>query len=127
MSAKKANKLSATELEKYRDLLLAARRKIVSSVSQMEDEALRATDQDFSVDHMADYGTDNYDQELTLGLLEGEGKKLRQIDLALARIREGTYGFCEGCEKPIRKVRMKALPFASMCIECQRRQEEGEL
>ncbi len=127
MSAKKATRLSAAELKKYRELLLEERRKIVSSVNQMEDEALKATDQDFSVDHMADYGTDNYDQELTLGLLEGEAKKLRFIDLALARIREGNYGVCEGCDKPIRKVRMKALPFASMCIDCQRREEEGEL
>ncbi len=127
MSAKKSNKLSAAELKKYRELLLVERQKIVSSVSQMEDEALRAADQDFSVDHMADHGTDNFDQELTLGLLEGEGKKLRAIDLALARISEGTYGFCVGCEKPIRKVRMKALPSAHMCIDCQRREEEGEI
>jgi len=108
-------------------VLRGRRSKLVASVNQMEDEALKATDQDFSVDHMADYGTDNYDQELTLGLLEGEAKKLRSIDQALARIREGTYGLCEGCGKAIRKVRMKALPFAHQCIECQRREEEGEI
>jgi len=127
VSVKKTSKLTAAELKKYHELLLTERRKIVSSVSQMEDEALRATDQDFSVDHMADYGTDNYDQELTLGLLEGEGKKLRAIDQALARIREGTFGICTACDKPIRKVRLKALPHTPMCIECQRREEEGEL
>ena len=129
MSARKSTKsrFTAPELEKFKALLLAERRKLVSSVSQMEDEALKATDQDFSVDHMADYGTDNYEQELTLGLLEGEAKKLQEIDRALAKIRAGTFGQCDGCSKPIRKVRLKALPHAPHCIDCQRREEEGAL
>jgi RNA polymerase-binding protein DksA len=127
VSAKKVAKLTKVELGKYREVLLQERRKIVSSVTQMEDEALKATDQDFSVDHMADYGTDNYEQELTLGLLEGEARKLKAIDRALKRIREGGFGTCEACEKAIRKVRLKALPFAELCIDCQRLEENGEL
>ena len=129
MSARKSTKsrFTAPELEKFKALLLAERRKLVSSVSQMEDEALKATDQDFSVDHMADYGTDNYEQELTLGLLEGEAKKLQAIDKALVKLRAGTFGECEACEKLIRKVRLKAIPYAGHCIDCQRREEEGEL
>jgi RNA polymerase-binding protein DksA len=129
VSAKKSTKarFSKAELGKFRELLLQERRKLVSSVSHMEDEALKATDQDFSVDHMADYGTDNYEQELTLGLLESEAKKLQDIDRALKKIREGLFGQCDGCAKPIRKVRLKALPHAPFCIDCQRREEEGTL
>jgi DnaK suppressor protein len=129
VSPRKATKtkMTAAELKKFRELLLTERRKIVASVGQMEDEALKATDQDFSVDHMADYGTDNYEQELTLGLLESEAKKLRGIDRALERIREGTFGLCEACSSPIRKVRLKAIPHAAHCIDCARKEEEGLL
>jgi RNA polymerase-binding transcription factor DksA len=72
---------------------------------------------------MADIGTDNYEQEFTLGLIQNEEATLHDIDEALAKIDEGTYGNCEGCEKKIPKARLKVVPHARLCVECQRKEE----
>ena len=93
----------------------------------MEQEALKAAGQDFSVDHMADHGSDNFDQDLTLGLVETELRELAEIDGALARIDEGTYGICMGTGVPIGVARLEAIPWARFAVEFQRRVEAGEV
>jgi RNA polymerase-binding protein DksA len=75
--------------------------------------------------HMADVGTENYDQEFTLGLIENEQETLDQIQDALRRMETGTYGLCEGCSQPIAKPRLQALPYTRHCIECARKAENG--
>jgi len=115
------------ELAHFRDLLIDRRRRILSSVTSMEQEALKAADQDFSVDHMADHGSDNFDQDLTLGLVENELRELAEIDGALARIDEGTYGICLGTGSPIGTPRLEAIPWARYSVEFQRRVEAGEV
>jgi RNA polymerase-binding protein DksA len=75
--------------------------------------------------HMADMGTDNYEQEFTLGLVEKERVLLREINQALAKIQDGTYGICEGTGKPITKVRLEAQPWARFSIEYARQMERG--
>jgi RNA polymerase-binding protein DksA len=74
---------------------------------------------------MADIGTDNYEQEFALGLMDSERKLLRGIDDALGRIEQGTYGICEGTGKPIPKARLEAQPWAEYCIEYARMLEQG--
>jgi RNA polymerase-binding protein DksA len=74
--------------------------------------------------HMADLGTDNYEQEFALGLMDGERKLLREIDDALERIEQGTYGICEGTGKPILKARLKAQPWARYCVDYARLLEQ---
>jgi len=74
--------------------------------------------------HMADLGSDNYEQEFNLNLIQNEQETLRDIEDALAKIEDGTYGVCESCESPIQKTRLKALPQARLCLDCKR-QEEG--
>ena len=66
---------------------------------------------------MADIGTDNFEQEFALGLMDGERKLLVEIRDALIRITEGVYGICEGTDKPITKARLNANPWARYCIE----------
>ncbi len=81
------------ELEHFRDLLLAKRREIVGDMSQMEREALRTGGGSNLSNlplHMADMGTDNYEQEFTLGLVEKDRNLLREINSALAKIMDGT-------------------------------------
>ena len=117
---------SSKELEHFRDLLLAKRREILGDMSSMEREALRSSGgSNLSTlpIHMADMGTDNYEQEFTLGLVETERKLLREINLALAKIQNGTFGICEGTGKPISKARLEVQPWARYSIEYAKQME----
>jgi RNA polymerase-binding transcription factor DksA len=75
--------------------------------------------------HMADHGTDNFDRELALNLASGRQENLYDIEDAIRRIDEGTYGVCESCGGPIEHPRLKALPFAKKCVACQSASEKG--
>ena len=117
---------TARELEHFRDLLLAKRGEIVGDMSAMEREALRTSGgSNLSTlpIHMADIGTDNYEQEFTLGLVETERKLLREINNALAKIQNGAYGICEGTGKPISKERLEVQPWARYSIEFAKQME----
>lgn len=120
--------LSSKELEHFRDLLLAKRREILGDMSSMEREALRSSGgSNLSTlpIHMADMGTDNYEQEFTLGLVETERKLLREINHALAKIQDGTFGLCEGTGQPIAKPRLEFQPWSRHGIEYAKRMERG--
>lgn len=120
--------LSVRELEHFRDLLLEKRREIVGDMSSMEREALRSgSGSNLSTLplHMADMGTDNYEQEFTLGLVEKDRNLLRDLNHALAKIQNGTYGLCEGTGKPIAKARLEVQPWARYGIEYARKVELG--
>lgn len=122
--------LSDEELSVFREMLLIARREIVGNVDTMQDEALGKNRADAAGDlslmpiHMADIGTDNYEREFTLGLIESETETLKEIDAALKRIEEKTYGVCEATHKPITKSRLKARPWARFTIAHKRSLEE---
>jgi len=127
----KKKRLSASNIDHFKQLLLEKRREILINVSEIEDEALKKSRMDASGDlssmpiHMADIGTDNYEQEFVLGLMDSERRLLREIDDALQRIEEGTYGICEGTGKTIPKARLEAQPWARYRIEYARMLEEG--
>jgi RNA polymerase-binding protein DksA len=120
--------LLSRELEHFRDLLLEKRREIVGDMSSMEREALRSgggSNLSTLPMHMADMGTDNYEQEFTLGLVEKDRNLLRDLNRALAKIQNGTYGLCEGTGKPIAKARLEVQPWAKFSIEYARKIELG--
>lgn len=124
-------RMKKKDFEEFRVALLNRRMRLVGDVGQMTDETLLHGSRDVNGDvstmptHMADLGTDNYERELTVELLEGEREEIKAIDQALARINEGSFGTCKGCGKRIRKVRLRALPHAPNCIDCQRQKELG--
>src|SRR5438045_9358103 len=96
----------------------------------MEEEALRSASSSNLSNlpiHMADMGTDNYEQEFTLGLVEKDRQLLREINIALAKIQNGTYGICEGTGKPIGKPRLEAQPWAKYSVEYARQLDKGGL
>jgi DnaK suppressor protein len=120
--------LNARELLHFRELLIAKRRELVGDVSSMEREALRTssgTNLSTLPMHMADMGTDNYEQEFTLGLVEKDRGLLREINSALQKMLTGVYGLCEGTGKPITKARLEAQPWARFSIEYARQMERG--
>jgi RNA polymerase-binding protein DksA len=114
---------SAPERQKYRKTLLKERSELVSDKESREREALKAAGPDFSVDHMADYGSDNFEQEFTLGLLEKDVEKLRDIDDALLKLEDGSFGLCEDCEERIPVPRLDVIPYARLCIKCKMKEE----
>lgn len=119
--------LTPRDLEFFRDLLVDKRREILGDMSTMRDEASSANGGDLSSMplHMADLGTDNFERELTLGLMQGERTLVREIDAAIARIDSGDFGICAATGKPIGKARLKAQPWAKFCYEYMLQQERG--
>jgi DnaK suppressor protein len=123
--------LTAKDLKFFSDILLQKRRELVGDVNHMENESLKKSRLDAAGDlssmpiHMADMGTDNFEQEFSLGLMDGERKILHEINLALDRLVGGTYGLCEGTGKEITKPRLEAKPWAKYCIEYATMVEKG--
>jgi len=128
---RKKRGITGADAKHFRELLLKKRREILKNVSEFEDEALKKSRLDATGDlscmpiHMADLGTDNYEQEFALGLMDSERKLLREIDDALERIEKKTYGICEGTGKPIPRARLEAQPWARYCVEYARLLEQG--
>ena len=120
-------KLSAAEISKLKVMLLTKRNEILGTVSEMESVALRRERTDLSnmPIHMADAGSDNYEIENTLGLMDSERRILVQIDEALRRIDSGKYGICEGAGERIPKKRLEAIPWARHCVNCAALLEKG--
>jgi DnaK suppressor protein len=118
--------MTKAELDHFRRRLLALKKRIVGDVSGMEEEALQPVGGEFSGSlsdvpiHPADLGTDNFEEELTLGLIENEAQILAEIDAALDRIEKGTFGRCENCHRQISKERLEALPYTRYCVRCAR-------
>lgn len=127
----KKGHLSRADIRHFERILLEKRRQILKNVNEIEDEALKKSLLDASGDlssmpiHMADLGTDNYEQEFVLGLMDGERQLLKETDDALERIEKGVYGICEGTGKPIPKARLEANPWARYCVEHARKLEQG--
>ncbi len=127
-----ASPLKTQEVDQFRRLLEFLRDRLQGDVEQMTREALHGSARDASGNlsnvplHLADLGTENFDQDFTLGLIENEQETLEQIRSGLDRIRRGTYGMCQECQQPIARQRLQALPYTPHCIECARRLENGE-
>jgi DnaK suppressor protein len=123
--------LTVEDLGNIKRLLLEKRAEIMGDVNLMENDALKKTRGDAAGDlsampiHMADIGTDNYEQEFALGLVDSERNLLHEVNDALQRIEEGTYGICEGAGEPIAKARLEASPWARYCLTCAGKLEMG--
>jgi RNA polymerase-binding transcription factor len=121
--------LSRKELNEFKALLMEKRAEIVGDVQNMEEARASGNGGDLSNMplHMADIGSDNYEQEFTLGLVESERKLLVEIDRALMRIKDRTYGVCIISGNPIPKARLEIKPWAKYSIEIVREREKRGL
>jgi RNA polymerase-binding transcription factor DksA len=113
------------ELERYRLMLVRKRAELVGDVHTMESEALRGQSGSMSnsPNHMAEQGSEAYDQALSLDLAAADRKLIREIDDALERIKDGTYGLCQMTGNPIKPDRLEELPWARYSIEAARELE----
>jgi RNA polymerase-binding transcription factor DksA len=122
--------MKAAEMKPFKAALEAIRARLRGDVSTMADAALGKTRAEASGDissmpiHMADLGTDAYEQEFTLSLMASEEGTLEMVEHALERIRAKTYGTCEECGSVIAKKRLEAIPFAALCIRCAEKLEQ---
>ena len=120
--------LSKPELDEFREMLIQKRRQLLGDLTGMaEQTANQQASGNLSTmpTHMADVGTDNFEHEFTLGLLESEQALLREINDALKRIDDRSYGICQGTGEAIPKTRLKAKPWAKYTVDYARQLEKG--
>lgn len=124
--AKRAMK--KTESKVYKQQLVHLRARLRGDVTAMADAALNGKESGKSARmpiHMADIGTDNFEQEFTLSLLASEEDTLGMIESALERIEDGVYGLCQDCGSSILKTRLNALPYTPFCVKCAEKTQVG--
>ena len=119
------------DMQAYKERLLGLRARLRGEVSDMADGALNSSRAEANGDlsrmpiHMADLGTDNFEREFTLSLMESEEDTLGRIEASLERIEDGTYGDCGECGAKIPKARLNAIPYATLCVKCASQSERA--
>lgn len=120
------------DLDQFKALLLTLRARLRGDVQHLTTGALGGGHESKSPTHMAELGTDTFEQDFSLGVMERDQDALQEVEAALKRVELGTYGLCEACiaeGKPpsrsaIPKTRLKAVPHARNCVACERKREE---
>jgi RNA polymerase-binding protein DksA len=116
--------------ERFQELLLDERRRVQNAIDNIHTEnpgtiAEEMEELGYQDNHMGDVATATFDREMASTLEENSTAVLVAIDAALARVENGTYGVCQRCGNPIGEERLEALPWATLCIDCKRKQERG--
>jgi DnaK suppressor protein len=121
--------MKSADMKVYKERLLLLRARLRNDVTSMTDAALHHDGSENSTMpiHMAELGSDNFEQEFTLSLLATEEDTLGAIEEALERIETGTYGTCEECQGSIPKARLDALPHTPVCVKCAATRDAREM
>ena len=124
--------MSAVDTDRFRELLLEKRQAVLGTLEHLHHENSGSLEEQVgelvsgSADqHMADTATETVDREIDYTLEEADVRLLTAIDFALQRIEAGTYGICVNCGAQIAPERLEAMPWATLCIDCKRREERG--
>ena len=123
--------MNKKEKEKYKKLLIKEKIRILEAMGGLQKDSLesRQVEDNHGVPtHLAELASDNFEKNLDLNLASSEGKLLTRINKALAKLvpgksNQGSFGICEKCQGKISEKRLHALPYARLCIACQRKQE----
>jgi RNA polymerase-binding transcription factor len=114
----------AVDVERFKELLVEERRRVVDAIEYLHKENPGSiedeTDDETTDNHIAETATVTVDREIDYTLEENSEHVLTEIEGALKRIEEGTYGVCVNCGKPIAEERLAAIPWATYCIDCKR-------
>lgn len=119
------------EREEFKKLLEKERENLLAKIEHLENNSLNKSQREASGDlsayssHIADMGTDSFDREFALNLVDSEQKLLYEVNEALLRLEEGEFGGCEQCKKPISRKRLQVIPYARLCIKCEEEKEKG--
>lgn len=130
MKKRPTKKLTKKQLNDFKKLIIKRKGEMLDDIRHMSENTLRKSQKDNSGDisgytyHMADVATDTYDREFSMGIASNERQLLYEVDEALKKIKDGTYGICEDCEKIIPKTRLKAIPYVKLCLKCQKEREK---
>lgn len=121
--------MNSADLKQYKERLLLLRSRLRNDVTSMTDAALHNDGAENSTMpiHMAELGSENFEQEFTLSLLATEEDTLEKIESALERIESKTYGTCEECSGSIPKARLNALPHTPVCVKCAATRDAREM
>ncbi|MBI3321492.1 MAG: TraR/DksA C4-type zinc finger protein [Candidatus Omnitrophica bacterium] len=121
--------MTKEQVKHFRQLLITERTRLTDEIKSIAQN-ISMTPRDASGDlsgytvHLADMAADTYERELSTNIVSSEQQILYQIDDALKRLDDGSYGLCQPCNQPISMSRLKAVPYASLCINCQRAKEQ---
>jgi RNA polymerase-binding protein DksA len=121
--------VNAKDLEAFKRILLGLRRRLSQNIDQLHNDALKTAGEtvdelsDVPSEHMAERGSDNFARDLKIGILQDSDAALCDVNLALDKIEDGTFGVCENCSEAIGQRRLQALPFARLCIKCKQEEE----
>ena len=120
--------MSAIDTDRFREALREERQRVAAAIENLHDENsgsltdLSGEETAFD-NHLGDTATETYERELDYTLEENSEHVLADIDSALRRIEDGTYGICTSCGNQISEERLEARPWATLCIGCQRERE----
>ena len=123
--------MKKAELKVYREQLLALRSRLRGDVNAMANAALNKTRSETNGDlssmpiHMADLGSDNFEQEFTLSLMQTEGGTLESIEAALEKIEDGVFGLCEECSPGDQQNPLERDSLRALCIKCAQKLEQS--
>lgn len=118
-------RVSKKDMEKYRRALLAKKDEISQELVKNKDAGQESSDE--ATQDIADKATSSYTKEFLFSLSDSERTLVLQIDQALARIDEGTYGTCTHCGNPLMEKRLDAVPWTPYCVDCMELSEKGLL
>jgi DnaK suppressor protein len=113
---------SARDLQRYERLLVEKRRELSSPLSETQSRVPAAGGLEGDLIEQANA---DEEAELQIRLHQTDGRLLRAIEEALARIRQGTYGVCAVCKQPVAKPRLEAVPWTRLCRECKEREHSA--
>ena len=116
----------AVDVVRFKELLQEERRRVLDAIEYLHKEnpgSIEEETEDETQDNLAETATATLDREIDYTLEENSEHVLGEIEGALARIEQGTYGTCVNCERPIAEERLAAIPWATYCIDCKRLQE----
>ena len=119
--------LKLQEIEEFKEVLLRLKNKITNAINGAKEEVKELDESKGYSQHQADEGTDDFGKTINMEVSNKEYLILRQIERALEKINEGSYGFCDITKKEIPKPRLQAIPYATMTVEAQERLEKGLL
>lgn len=118
--------MNKRDQKKFEKLLNAERERLTEGIRKLEKDTLYQPASDNNASDLQSYaevGTDNFERETALRVASGESEWLQEVTDALERIKEGTFGQCEGCAEAIPKKRLEVFPAARYCIECKSKLE----